>query len=91
MIHADPAQHVERPQRGAWWLLLWVPFGLVAAVFVLGMLPEDRSPKTLDRRVIEACWEQYERKSLAPDEKRTLAGYCEGMERDYVAKYGSKP
>ena len=26
------------------------------------------------------CWKEYERKSLAPDEKRAIASMCEGLE-----------
>ena len=44
-----------------------------------------------DRSIIEQCWKDYERKSLAAGTKQFLATTCESLEDKFTAKYGHKP
>lgn len=67
-----------------------VALTLVAIVLVFGNSVAN-DPKTLDRRAIEACWGEHDRKSLDPETKRFVAGACEAKEREFAIKYGHKP
>lgn len=75
-------------------IALQVILVLVAAFLAWAFLrtpsPEERE-KSSARRAIELCWQDQGRKSLAPDAARFIAGACEKMETDFVAKYGVKP
>jgi hypothetical protein len=75
-----------------WWL--WIPVGLVAMFLVIGAFqgntPADRA-KSLDRDVISTCWGSQTKRSNTPGESRGIASMCEGLERDFVAKYRVNP
>lgn len=75
-----------------WWL--WAPLGLVAAFFgaaaVVGSSPEAQA-KAADRRAIELCESEGERKSLSDGSRRFIAGACENMAADFRRKYGVSP
>jgi hypothetical protein len=74
--------------------LLWIVVGLVAAFFAVGFYgsstPEGKE-RSLARRAIELCWKDQERKSHDAPTQQFIAGACEMMERDYEAKFGSRP
>jgi hypothetical protein len=85
------AQHMN-----PWWWIVIAPVGGFVALMVLGSLssgsssPEDQA-KANKRAAIELCWQEQQRKSLDPSTQRFVAGTCEMMEREFVAKYGVKP
>lgn len=76
------------------WLTLKVIAGLVVA-FVLWALIRTPSPdeqaQSSQRRAIELCWSDQQRKSLPPDQARFIAGACESMEAQYRTRWGRAP
>lgn len=88
----DEHRDQHKPNRFKWWL--WVPLGAVAAFFALGAMesstPEGRARST-ERRAIELCWKEHERKSFDASTKQFVAGACERMETDFRAKWGVNP
>lgn len=84
----------EAPKESGPKLWLWIPLGLVAAFLLFGAIksntPEGRA-KADARQAIELCWQQQGRKSHDGGTARFIAGACEGMESDFVRKYGVKP
>ncbi len=73
-------------------ILKWVigvPVGLFALFLVVGRTSND--PKTQARRTIETCWDDQGKKSLDPATARFVAGTCERLEADFMAKYGVRP
>lgn len=75
-----------------WWL--WIPLGGVVAFFTFGLMasstPEGQARST-ERRAIELCWKEHERKSFDASTKQFVAGACERMESDFRAKWGVSP
>ena len=72
-------------------LWLWIPLGLVAAFFLFGaVLPKDEA-KSRARQVISLCWSDQAKKSNTPGEARFIAGACEKLEADFLAKYKHRP
>lgn len=66
--------------------------GLGVAVLLIQLFNNpspERDARVRDRAAIDYCWKQQERKSLAPDEQRFIAGACEMMEGDFQKKYGT--
>lgn len=74
--------------------VLKVVGGLVAA-FVMWALLRTPSPgqneKARKRDAIALCWDDQRKKSNTPEVARFIAGACEKMEADFLAKYGVKP
>lgn len=76
------------------WVILAV---VVLAVLVAIATGEPTTPspeasaKARARAGIEACWQDYARKSLAPEQKRFIAGACEQAEQNFRSKYGTAP
>lgn len=88
--------YTESKKRGMpWWgWLLLSPFIIFGLMMVYQMIkPEtaDDRLKTSQRKTIEMCWQDQGQKSLAPGSARSVAGICEGLTRDYQAKWGSSP
>lgn len=77
--------------RRLWPWLAGVPVALFfAAGFFRDSSPEERE-RSQARDVIRLCWQDQERKSVAPDTQRLIARMCEDMEADFAQKYGTKP
>jgi hypothetical protein len=78
-------------QKTPWWV--WVILAIVIVILLLSAYGEDPKVKQRisDGTAIERCWKEYERRSLAPDEKRFIAASCEKMEADYRMKHGRNP
>lgn len=78
-------------------ILKWVigvPVGLFVLFLVVGTLLDGRTsndPKARARRTIETCWDDQGKKSLDPATARFVAGTCERLESDFMAKYGVRP
>jgi hypothetical protein len=74
-----------------WWKWLLVAFG----AFVLWALLRTPSPeeqaRMSARRAIETCWQDQQRKSLPPEQARFIAGACEGMEKEFRARFNASP
>lgn len=74
--------------------IVWGVFAAFMALLVIGALsgnsPEAKA-KYFDKGVIDTCWQDQARKSLAPDQARAIAAMCEKMEADYAKKYGERP
>ncbi len=79
--------------RTKWWL--WVPLGGFAVFVLGGMMLSANDPasgaKSTARSVIQLCWEDQRTKSNTPSLARAVASMCEGMERDFKAKYNTSP
>ena len=72
----------------AW--LIGVPLGILLLVGVMGALkPLDE--KSRARFAIDTCWADHRRESLAPDQKRMIAGACESMETRFTTHYRVAP
>lgn len=67
---------------------LVVGFGVM---MLIGMSDPKGAEKSQARRAIEICWQEHERKSLAPADKRFIASACEKMERDFTSLFGVRP
>ena len=81
------------PERGgiSWW---WLPVAGVAVFFGCGALLSNTptaTAKDQDRKVIEVCHRDQERKSLEPSTARFVAGVCERLEDEFRQKYGVSP
>jgi len=75
-------------------LWFWIPLGLVAGFLVLGAIvgaSADGKERSIDRRAIELCWDEQQKKSLDPGSQRFIASSCEMMERQFQEKYGIRP
>lgn len=87
------------PQCGArqktagvrWWLV--IPILSIVAILLISAAsqPAPVTEKSRDQAAIKICWQEHDRKSLTPVEKRFIAGACEKMEQDFVAQHGGKP
>lgn len=74
-------------------------FAIVLAIIVLAFFGygfiRSSSPAGKERseaRIkIDLCWERYALKSLAEEQKRVVAGICERMEAEFLARHGTKP
>ena len=81
----------EAPEPARW---PWIVGALVAAlvwwVWSASNDPENQA-KSRARDAISLCWDEQAKKSPAPAEARFVAGACEGMEADFVQKYGVRP
>ena len=71
----------------AW--ILGVPIAIFVFMLALGAgiqasesgkTPRERTEKEKFTYAAEQCWKEYERKSLADHEKRSIASMCEGLE-----------
>lgn len=71
----------------------WAILVIIVLLLLLSAYGEDPKVKESirDTLAIEQCWKEYERKSLAPEEKRFIAGACEKMEAGYRMKHGRNP
>lgn len=69
-------------------VLFWVFIGFVG-ILAWGYFTVP-SQSLIDGKAIDLCWEEYERKSLTPDQKRFIAGACEMMEDEFRNKHGYK-
>jgi len=73
----------------------WNVFAVVAALVVGWWLFAPPSPENIakehKRRISEVCWQDYERKSHAPDTKLLLAAECERLDGLFKAQYGRMP
>jgi hypothetical protein len=58
--------------------------------FYVGSTPEGKE-KQRKRDAISMCWSEQGRKSNSAGEAQFIAGACERMESDYIAKYGGRP
>ncbi len=76
-------QHQKQSKPFKWWL--WGPIGLVVMFFMYGLYsagtPEGKARIERDM-AIEICWQDYERRSNTPAEKRFIAEVCEKKEAD---------
>lgn len=72
-------------------VLLGVPAAIMLFIYFAGSSAPANDEKSRARAAIDLCWEEYERKSLDPPTKRFVAGACERMERDFMAKFKHKP
>lgn len=74
-------------------VLMWVG-GAVVLFFAWALLrtpsPEENE-RYAERSAIELCWKDQQRKSLAPETARFIAGACEKMEADFRAKHRMNP
>lgn len=77
-----------------------IPKAIIGAItiFILVLVFDairGGDPAAAERRraqgAIELCWEEQQRKSLAPGDARFIAGACEQMEAKYIKNYGSRP
>lgn len=76
---------------GIWRWIVGVPVALFAAVMILGLM-NSNPDKTRDRRAYEYCLDSL----ASADRSRNgtgnfVAGTCEKMRSDFVAKYGRNP
>lgn len=80
----------RNPQMPGW---AWAVLALIVLALLISAHSEDPAVKQRLREslAVEQCWKEYERKSLAPEEKRFIAGACEKMEADYRLKHGLNP
>jgi len=72
-------------------VFIWGGLGLLAFVTFNAWFPQEDSPKSHDRQVIELCWQDYEKKSNDAQTKLILAKACENLEKKFVETYGVKP
>lgn len=88
---ACPQCGAKLPKPKLW---LWIPLGAVVAFLGFGAMvgnsPEAKA-KARERQVIELCWDDQKRKSLAPAEQRFVASTCEMLENDFRRKHGHNP
>lgn len=90
------SDRVIQKKSGMSWLSM--SFITIAALFVLfiaygaavGSSPEAKE-RSQERRVIEQCWKDQERKSLTPAAARIMAEMCESMESNFRMKHGREP
>ena len=89
---AAPTEGPTSPKKGGLWRwIIGVPVALFAAVMVLGSINADPD-KLRDRRAYEFCLDSL----ASADRSRNgtgnfVAGACEKMRSDFVAKYGRNP
>lgn len=82
----------KRPARTKWWL--WGPLGLVVAFLAFGAIvgsSPDAMAKSEDRERIDYCWGETKDPTFDAGLSRFVAGACQKMESDFVAKWGHKP
>jgi hypothetical protein len=68
--------------------------GAAVILFLSNLKVSDEpevATKDRSRNAIYHCWEGYEKKSLDDGSKRFVAGTCEKMTDDFVARYGVRP
>lgn len=75
--------------------------GLLSAAVVLVILvvlisantePDEASREKVGaRRAIELCWKDQQRKSISPEDARSVAGVCEMMEKRFRDRYVVAP
>lgn len=86
--NTPPPRETSRP------IWPWLAGGPVALFFAVGFF-SNSSPADQERGqardVIRLCWEDQQRKSVAPDTQRIVARICENMEAEFTQKYGTKP
>jgi zinc-ribbon domain len=72
-------------------LWIWIPLGLIAAFFIIGLLagntPEGEQ-KSKERYAISYCWNEQKRKSFDAAGQQFIAGACEN---EFRKKYGVNP
>jgi hypothetical protein len=77
------------PQAPRWWP--WV-LGVLAAALAGLAVTSAITPEALaliqDRRVVFACWQEQQKKSLTPDAQQFIAVFCEELEKQFREKYG---
>lgn len=64
---------------------------LFGIFLVIGATADDGPGSAIhDGLAIDSCWGEHDRKSIAPAEKRFMAGACEKMEREFQERHGYK-
>ena len=62
---------------------------LFGIFLVIGATADDGPGSAIqDGLAIDSCWKEHDRKSIAPAEKRFIAGACEKMEREFQERHG---
>lgn len=62
---------------------------LIAAAWLTTSASRPEEARQADRQAIEHCWVEQLKPSFRPDDNALRT--CEGMESDYLERYGKKP
>ena len=86
------ADDLPSPKKGGLWRwVVGVPIGLFALVMVIGTAASDPD-RTRDRQAYETCVDTLASADRARSGTSTfIAGACEKMRNDYIAKWGRAP
>lgn len=90
-VSVRPPAATQSQGGGGWWKwLLGVPVGGFILLMIIGSCAADPA-KQSERSAIDLCWQEQKRKSLDPGSARFVAGACERMEANFLAKHGVRP
>lgn len=84
----------EPPRESRWPLVGVLVVGAFVCFLLFGLV-RGETPEELaqhqERKAIELCWQDQQKKSLAPDSARLIASMCEGLETTFRQKYNRNP